>query len=223
MPIDDTKWAKERSEWYSRPKLQPFKEKSVVVERQSSIFYAASGEYIGETRSHTEGGIYIVSESLWSIYSRASDIDAKTLVSFKNMADKTKIGLEYTPVTKLVYNLSDFLYVADVINSEAGGKRENEVLGIAHAIYNESQNTGLSMREQVNEYSTVPDKKKIHKTNNSANSVGVRRAVIHVLTGGADNVNGATHWDGSDFLAWGLSPYDKPHAKFREYGTIHIS
>ena len=56
-----------------------------------------------------------------------------------------------------------------------------------------------------------------------------RKGVLKVCLGEDDPTNGATHWDGTDFLAWGLeSPYkykdntNKPHAKFREYKKITI-
>lgn len=56
-----------------------------------------------------------------------------------------------------------------------------------------------------------------------------RKGVLKVCLGEADPTDGATHWDGTDFLAWGLeSPYkykdntNKPHAKFREYKKITI-
>lgn len=56
-----------------------------------------------------------------------------------------------------------------------------------------------------------------------------RKGVLKVCLGEEDPTDGATHWDGTDFLAWGLeSPYkykdntNKPHAKFREYNKITI-
>ncbi len=56
-----------------------------------------------------------------------------------------------------------------------------------------------------------------------------RKGVLKVCLGEEDPAGGATHWDGTDFLAWGLeSPYkyknntNKPHAKFREYKKIII-
>jgi hypothetical protein len=56
--------------------------------------------------------------------------------------------------------------------------------------------------------------------NNSENSMG---AVINALNGGHDYSNGATKWDGIDFLAWGLnSPNGTPHNKFEEYSYIEI-
>lgn len=51
-----------------------------------------------------------------------------------------------------------------------------------------------------------------------------RKGLLQVFLGAKDPTNGATHWDGTDFLAWGLSsPYGKAHAKFREYKRITIA
>lgn len=51
-----------------------------------------------------------------------------------------------------------------------------------------------------------------------------RKGLLQVFLGAKDPTNGATHWDGTDFLAWGLkSPYGKSHAKFREYKRITIA
>lgn len=51
-----------------------------------------------------------------------------------------------------------------------------------------------------------------------------RKGLLQVFLGAKDPTNGATHWDGTDFLAWGLkSPYGKAHAKFREYNKITIA
>ncbi len=98
-------------------------------------------------------------------------------------------------VFTIEYNLDDFLYVAGVINSESSGKRRNEVLGRANAVNNEAAIAGRTLREQVDHYSSVPGKKKISKTSNGENAVGVRAAVIDILSGGIDVSKGGTHWD----------------------------
>jgi RHS repeat-associated protein len=56
--------------------------------------------------------------------------------------------------------------------------------------------------------------------NNSEYSM---QAALNAVMGGKDFSNGATKWDGVDFLAWGLnSPNGTPHNKFEEYGAIYI-
>ncbi|MBK9327726.1 MAG: hypothetical protein IPM95_00135 [Sphingobacteriales bacterium] len=52
---------------------------------------------------------------------------------------------------------------------------------------------------------------------------GARAGVIDVVNGGTDPTGGATFWDGTDFLAWGLnSPNGTPHNKFEEFSSIKI-
>jgi len=47
---------------------------------------------------------------------------------------------------------------------------------------------------------------------------------ISALTGQKDPTDNARLWDGTDFLAWGLSsPDGTPQNKFEEYKTINIS
>jgi Hemolysin coregulated protein Hcp (TssD) len=55
---------------------------------------------------------------------------------------------------------------------------------------------------------------------NAENSM---RAVINALSEGHDYSNGASKWDGIDFIAWGLNaPDGQPHNKFIEYSHIEI-
>ena len=49
------------------------------------------------------------------------------------------------------------------------------------------------------------------------------RGILQAQLNLSDPTKGATHWDGTDFLAWGLNnPQGRPHAKFREYKKITI-
>jgi len=75
----------------------------------------------------------------------------------------------------------------------------------------------------------LPDKQNNGKAEDPKYGLA-RKGVLKVCLGEEDPTDGATHWDGTDFLAWGLeSPYkykdntNKPHAKFREYKKITIS
>lgn len=85
-------------------------------------------------------------------------------------------------------------------------------------------------------YSTMPAGTKTPLPDKPTNGISedpkyslARKGVLKVCLGEEDPTEGATHWDGTDFLAWGLkSPYkypdktNKPHAKFREYKKITI-
>lgn len=74
-------------------------------------------------------------------------------------------------------------------------------------------------------YSSVPKPKKtpLSTSDNSTTAKAARAGVINVMSGGTDHTGGATLWDGTDFLAWGLnSPNGTPQNKFEEYHTITI-
>lgn len=82
----------------------------------------------------------------------------------------------------------------------------------------------------MSSYSSVPTKIALSDTDINDKSKDARKGVLQAILGMPDPTHGATHWDGTDFFAWGLqSPYkdkkgnNKPHAKFREYKKISIS
>jgi hypothetical protein len=118
-----------------------------------------------------------------------------------------------------------FAESASIINREGHSNKE-ECLWIAHTTNNEAQRNAESVYSLLTSgYSCASDGSKLSPQDNSSGAMFARAALINVFTGGADPTGGATLWDGTDFLAWGLnSPYgDKPHAKFRQYSSISIS
>lgn len=214
-------WSLDQSPWQKNENHIFFSVNDVNIVNPS-IFYALTGEFIGEDSSN-DGGIYVVLG--WHDDNNTrQDLTEEIFQFYKDLVNSPSLGSTTPKVFKLDISLDDFLFVSGVINKEASGKRKEEVLGIAHAVKNKSSISGRSLRKQVEHYSTVSVKDKISKTSNGEDSVGARAAVIDILLDRPDVVHGATHWDGSDFLLWGLkSPVsNKPHNKFLEYGTIYI-
>lgn len=75
----------------------------------------------------------------------------------------------------------------------------------------------------ISGYSSVKEKQPLSIKDNSIRANAARAGVIDVLVYGVDPTGGATYWDGTDFIAWGLcSPNGKPQNKFKEYNNIFI-
>ncbi len=121
----------------------------------------------------------------------------------------------------------NFQTISGIVKQEAGTSNANENLWIAHTANNAAVESGMSLYDKLmSGYSSVPHeaKRPLSSLSNNAGSNSARAAVLNVLTGNADPTKGATLWDGTDFIAWGLnSPYGTPHAKFRQYNNISIS
>ncbi len=75
----------------------------------------------------------------------------------------------------------------------------------------------------MTKYSSVKNKSELKNTDISDSAKFARAAVLSILQGYSDSSGGATFWDGTDFLAWGLqSPNGTPQNKFEEYNQIEI-
>lgn len=127
----------------------------------------------------------------------------------------------------------NFSYIAYVVKSEAGKADLKELKCIAYASYNKAQDGTLNSGEKskwkkllATAYSSVENKKSLDANLADEKSKLARVAVFYVLNGENDLTNGATFWDGTDFLAWGNSetnPYKKLGSnKFDEYNFIEI-
>jgi|GEM_PF-6456006 len=114
---------------------------------------------------------------------------------------------------------------SNIFKFEGVSNDPNEYLGFAHASNNWSRKIGMSQNKLLmGGYSSVKSVNKVPMgTANSTVNKLARAAMLHVLSGGADPTGGATHWDGTDFAAWGLNnPDGNSHAKFRQYTNIMI-
>lgn len=144
-------------------------------------FYNKAGKWLG-----SDG------ESDDKVYTANSVVknDAGTVTSADG---KKELGMSH----------SDFKSTAGVLQHESSGKSAEEVMGIAHAVNNATKYSKKSFSEQLMSYSSVENKQNYSvNPDESLNSDNwTRSAIIDVLTGGADVVFGATHWDGRDLLA----------------------
>ena len=119
-----------------------------------------------------------------------------------------------------------FQVAANIIRHESVDGNKLEVLYIAHTVHNRALEIGADIYSLLmTGYSSVPVslKKEMRTTSIDDGSNNTRAAVIDVLLGKPDPTQGATFWDGTDFLAWGLrSPNGTPQNKFEEYKSIVI-
>lgn len=120
----------------------------------------------------------------------------------------------------------EFHIVAKIVRLESLRGDADEVLYIAHTVNNRAKQLGTTMYALLmTGFSSV---KSYHKTelspqDTSYGARNARAAVLDVLLGNPDPTHGATFWDGTDFLAWGLqSPNGTPQNKFEEYHCIEI-
>ena len=131
-------------------------------------------------------------------------------------------------VKKLDVSHSDFQKISNIIKHETGTSDPKESLWLAHTVKNRADASGKTMLGLLlTGYSSVSKSEKqkgILTSDKSDLSNAARAGVIHALNSSHDPTGGAQFWDGTDFLAWGLSKSNgKPHNKFVEYSSITIS
>jgi RHS repeat-associated protein len=122
---------------------------------------------------------------------------------------------------------TEFTQTASIVRHEGATDDPDEYLWIAHASNNEATATHTTLAALLQTgFSSAPASIKntgIRTTDTSLRADAARAAVLDAASGSRDPTGGARRWDGTDFLAWGLhGPYG-PHAKFREFASIHIS
>lgn len=141
-----------------------------------------------------------------------------------------KKGNGFLNPKKVAMKHKAFAECAKVVAHESG-TATNECIFIAFTANNYAKRVKKSLHTLLmSTYSTMPKDQKTPLPDTPADGnenpkYGLaRKGILQVLLNQKDPTNGATHWDGTDFLAWGLqSPYGgKPHAKFREYKKITI-
>lgn len=176
----------------------------------SSIANANPGDY------YDVNGKYMGTDSL---------MDGKVYVAYG--LDTLKVGKEkFTHSKDLNITHSQFKVASNIIRHESVDGNKLEVLYIAHTVHNRAKELGADIYSLLmTGYSSVPVslKKEMRPTSADDGSNNTRAAVIDVLLGKDDPTMGATFWDGTDFLAWGLrSPNGTPQNKFEEYKSIMI-
>jgi len=141
--------------------------------------------------------------------------------------DTTRTGKDRFTLRKdLNITHSQFGVAANIIRHESVDGNRLEVLYIAHTVHNRARELSSDIYSLLmTGYSSVPKtlKREMNSSKCDDGSNNTRAAVIDVLLGKVDPTLGATFWDGTDFLAWGLrSPNGTPQNKFEEYKSIVI-
>ena len=143
------------------------------------------------------------------------------------LAEGVKNG-KFINAKKIGIRHSDFTKIANIIYYEAGTGSEKEALWLSHTVKNRAIAKKTTMLKLLlSGYSSVSKANKkngLSTSDNSNKANAVRAGVIDAIMNKADPTCGAQFWDGTDFLAWGLSsPDGTPQNKFEEYNTITIS
>ncbi|WP_258525696.1 type VI secretion system tip protein TssI/VgrG [Vibrio tarriae] len=120
----------------------------------------------------------------------------------------------------------EFQISAAIVKHEGtDDKSPDEYIWIAHSANNYATKKGKSLYQiLMTSYSSVPKSEKVPLpySKEDLTSNFARKAVASVYLE-PDPTNGATLWDGTDFIAWGLnSPNGTPQNKFEEYYRITI-
>ena len=133
----------------------------------------------------------------------------------------------YENLSQFTDNHTQFQTISNIVKHEGITNDANEYLWVAHTANNAANASGKSLYSKLmSGYSSVgkADKTALSISDNSTTAKYARAGVIDVMSGGADPTGGATLWDGTDFLAWGLkSQNGTPQNKFEEYKSISIS
>lgn len=177
----------------------------------SVFFIILSGSLLRATHYYNSSGEFVGAFDLM-----------KSNVAFIDHDDRT--GKD--TIIEFAMSAREFHIIAKIVRLESLRGDADEVLYIAHTVNNRARILGTSMYALLmTGFSSV---KSYHKTELSPEdtSYGARNsrlAVLDVLLGNPDPTLGATFWDGTDFLAWGLqSPNGTPQNKFEEYHCIEI-
>jgi len=179
---------------------------------------------------------FIDPDGLWPIYGKDGTYlgddgrheDVKDL-AFTGIATYDKEGniTGYKNLSEFTENHTQFQTISAIVKHEGVTTDAKEYLWIAHTANNAADESGKSLYSKLmSGYSSVPKSEKtpLSISNNGTTAKAARAGVIDVMSGGTDPTYGATFWDGTDFLAWGLnSPNGTPHNKFEEYKSISIS
>lgn len=173
---------------------------------------------------YSAGGKFLGSSGTSQMVFTADKVEEKTEVCADGTSIKTLVS---TNSKSLNIDHNKFQVVANIVMQEGLSNDPNEYKNIAHANHNEAKSRKNSDMYKLlkSGYSSVPAAKKTALSDKveSVRANASRAGVISALTGATDPTDNARLWDGTDFLAWGLSsPDGTPQNKFEEYQTINI-
>jgi RHS repeat-associated protein len=185
-------------------------------------YYTKEGEYLG-TDEIADGRIYVTTKDVFNS-SLNSSFD-EYLFDGNALAEKVKGNSATKEVMGVTPN--QFKTISQIVGHEGVTNKAKEYLWIAHTANNMAKQSKKTLfKTLMSGYSSVPSKDKtpLDNMSNTAKSKHARAGVIDALLGNSDPTGGATFWDGTDFIAWGLnSPNGTPQNKFEEYSSISIS
>ena len=174
-------------------------------------------------------------DGLWPIYSKDGSYlgnDGKYEkgkdLAYTGVAFYDKNGkiTGYGNLSLFTTNHTAFQTISAIVKHEGVTNDTNEYLWIAHTANNAAKESKTTLyKKLMSGYSSVPklQKKPLSVSEKSVSARAARAGVISVMSGEPDPTGGATLWDGTDFLAWGLnSPNGTPQNKFEEYKSISI-
>jgi len=152
--------------------------------------------------------------------------DNRVYVADSVTKNKEGVVTEAQNANELPMSHSKFQTTSAIVKHEGVTNDSDEYLWIAHTANNNAKESNSNLYSKLmSGYSSVAkaDKVPLSTGAKSQTALFARAAVIDVLSGGIDPTGGATLWDGTDLLAWGLnSPDGTPHNKFEEYNRIVI-
>lgn len=187
-------------------------------------YYNKKGKHLGSD-GKDDDKVYVVSNAKYkTINVTGTSTTGRVVV----LGTKKEFDYEKSKSQELSVKHSEFATVANIIKQEGGTSTDaDELLWIAHTANNAAGESGMSLYGKLDTgYSSVDkaNKTQLATSSNGSTSLWARAAAIDVYLGGKDPTGGATLWDGTDFLAWGLkSPNGTPHNKFEEYNKITIA
>jgi hypothetical protein len=213
LPTVNKKW------WSRDPKADEFPDKGPYIFVSCNPINRI--DPTGEADYYNNNGTYLGSDGI---------NDDRTMTASGYQISKNKDGKEiktFTDPVDLNISHQKFMTISNIIKKEGITKDPREYICIAHASNNRAKESKTNQYNLLlTGYSSVPKKEKISlsPTDNSTTSNLARAAEIDVLLGNPDPTCGASFWDGTDFLAWGLhSPDGTPQNKFEEYKYIIIT
>ncbi len=143
--------------------------------------------------------------------------DDKAYYSTSRNADRT-----FSNVRELSVSNSTLNQLANTVAEESSGNWK-ESFGLASSISNIANLKNKTIENTLKTEGIFGYNNGGNSTDHNNNSKYGMQAALNAVLGGIDFSNGATKWDGIDFLAWGLnSPNGTPHNKFEEYKAIYI-
>jgi RHS repeat-associated protein len=183
-------------------------------------YYTVDGEHLGND-GIGDNKAFLTTRAAWQAFQKR----VKELGWDNKQAAQM---LQFSPDTKYInMPANQFRTSANIVKHEGITNDRDEYLWIAHATNNAAKISKWDFyRKIMSGYSSVKPINKVPMKDNVNTPISrfARAAMIDVMTGNPDPTAGATLWDGTDFLAWGLkSPDGTPQNKFEEYYHITIS